>query len=85
MSEAITTQQRLNAIFAEKLNIEVPSDFTDLLDAGLLDSLSLVELLLQLEQEFGLRISLEDLSIDNFRSINSIAHLVGQVAAPSIA
>jgi acyl carrier protein len=36
----------------------------------------LVELLLQLEQEFGIDVVMADLEIDDFRTVNSIAAFV---------
>ena len=47
-----------------------------MLASGVLDSLTLVQLLLDLEQRFGVTIPLEELEIDDFRSVNSIARLV---------
>lgn len=67
---------RLRELFLERLRIEVPSTDADLIDQGLLDSLSLVELLVQLEQEFQVTVSLEELEIDDFRSVRSISRLV---------
>jgi D-alanine--poly(phosphoribitol) ligase subunit 2 len=67
---------RLTRIFAEKLMLEVESPETDLLDSGLLDSMSFVELLLNLEQEFGVQVAIETLDLENFRSISRIAQLV---------
>lgn len=67
---------RINAIFANALNLETPSPDIDLFDTGVLDSLAFVELLLQLEREFGVTVSLDELEIDNFRSIGRIAEFV---------
>jgi acyl carrier protein len=53
---------------------------TDLLESGLLDSMSFVELLLQLEQRFGYTPHLVDLDLEHFRSINRIAELVSAPA-----
>ncbi len=66
-------RQRLTRLFAEKLRLEIPSPDTDLVQTGILDSLSFVDLLFQLEGEFGARFSLDDLEIDHFRSIDQIA------------
>jgi acyl carrier protein len=49
---------------------------TDLIATGLLDSLALVDLLVQLEQEFDVQINLDDLEIDNFRSVRNIAAFI---------
>lgn len=69
---------RVQRLFVEALNIQVPSPDTDLIDGGLLDSLALVELLFAMEREFNVTIPLEELDIDAFRSVNSIADFVEQ-------
>jgi len=69
-------KDKLAAIFVQHLNIEAPACDTDLLLTGIIDSLALVELLLRLEQTFGAPISVDDLELDNFRSIESIARFV---------
>jgi acyl carrier protein len=65
--------QKLTELFAKKLNLEVSSVDTDLVETGLLDSLALIELLSQLEETFGVSVSTDDLELENFRSIASIA------------
>ena len=73
-TDAVNEQVRL--LFAEELNIEVPSDETDLIDGGFLDSLALVELLVEIEQRFGVRVPLDDLDIDDFRSVARISQVI---------
>lgn len=67
---------KIREIFSDTLNIEVPSDETDLIDAGYIDSLALVELLFAIEREFGVSVPLDELEIDNFRNVRSIGELV---------
>ena len=43
-------QTQLTGLLAEKLNVEVPSEETDLFETGILDSQKFVELLLHIEQ-----------------------------------
>ena len=76
MSLERNLQEQLTAFFLNKLQVRVVSPETDLLEAGLLDSLKLVELLLHLENQFGLHISVDDLEMERFRSIASIAQFV---------
>jgi len=64
------------AVFADVLKIEVPSYDTDLLATGLLDSLGFVDLLLELERRFGMRVSLETIEPENFRSVANIAQFM---------
>ena len=72
MSEHVAVRERLSALFSAKLNLEVPSTDTDLLESGILDSMTFVDLLVCLEKEFNQTISLDRLEIDNFRSIDRI-------------
>lgn len=69
-------QSELALVFAQVLHVDVPSPDTDLVATGRLDSVRMVELLLQLEVRFGVRMNLEDLEIDHFRSIATIAEFV---------
>jgi acyl carrier protein len=81
MIEHNGVHQKLTELFAKKLSLEVSSVDTDLVGTGLLDSLSLVELLAQLEETFGVSISTDDLELENFRSIDSIAGFVSRRTA----
>ena len=71
--------ERLGALFAQSFHIEVPSPDTDLLESGILDSFQFVELLAQLEEHFGLRLRIDDLELDDLRTLARIARMV---AAP---
>jgi len=68
--------ERLGAVFAESFHIEIPSPDTDLLETGILDSFQFVELLMQLEHHFGFRIKIEDIDLDDLRTLSRIARLV---------
>ena len=66
----------IRSLLSEKLLAEVDSPDTDLLKAGVLDSLALIQLLLHLEESFGVKIPLDELEIEDLRSVSSIARLV---------
>lgn len=83
MQDAFTLHQRITRLFVEHLNVDIASFDTDLLNTGILDSLQFVELLLRLENEFGLTVSLDDLEIDFFRSIDTIAAFVANRERPT--
>ena len=78
MVENYGIHQELTELFAKKLSLEVSSVDTDLVETGLLDSLALIELLAQLEETFGVSVSTDDLELENFRSIASIAGFVAR-------
>ena len=69
-------KNEITGLIKEKLLVELDSPEQDLLASGVLDSLTLVQLLLDLEQRFSVTIPLEDLEIDDFRFVTSIARLV---------
>ena len=88
MTDVNAVIERISAVFAESFHIEVPSPDTDLLETGILDSFQFVELLVQLEQRFGLRIKIDDIELDDLRTLSRIARLVaanGGAADPSAA
>jgi D-alanine--poly(phosphoribitol) ligase subunit 2 len=76
LTDANAIIERIGAVFAESFHIEVPSPDTDLLESGILDSFQFVELLVQLEQRFGLRIKIDDIDLDDLRTLSRIARLV---------
>lgn len=73
----------IRGIFSQRLAIEVESPTVDLLDTGLVDSVTLVELLLVLEQQFAISLPLEDLEMEDFRSVARIADLVARTKSAS--
>ena len=50
---------------------------TDLIGEGMIDSLSIMELILFLEQETGAPVPLEDLMLDSVRTARTIAAVYG--------
>ena len=80
MSPAHILRQQIYRLFCDTLNRPVPSVDLDLFEAGILDSVTFVELLLHLELDFGVRASAADLDLDRFRSISCIAEIVAERA-----
>jgi acyl carrier protein len=85
MADPKNLENQLIRLFAEKLHVEVPSVETDLIDTGLVDSLTFVEFLAQLEAGFGVQVSLEDLEIDRFRTISRIARFIATKNGTAVA
>lgn len=82
MPDPTALLERVSRLVSETMNVEIPMSDLDLFDTGILDSLGFADLMARLEQEFGVRISIEDLEIENFRSVERIAAFIdGQVAA----
>jgi methoxymalonate biosynthesis acyl carrier protein len=68
--------RRVQAVLRDRLMIEIASPETDLLETGLVDSIGLVELILELEERFEVSLPMEALEIDDFRSLYRIADLI---------
>lgn len=66
--------------FREQLAVDVASADTDLIEIGVLDSL--VDLVMHIEEEFHISVTLEDLEIENF---TTVAKMVRYVAARTAA
>ena len=66
---------RIHRIFVDQLALQVDVE-ADVIDSGILDSLSLVQLLVGLEQEFGVTVDVGALELEDFRSISRIAEFV---------
>ena len=69
-------QSRITSIFTEKLNLKAHQADMELIETGILDSMGLIELLFQLEKEFRITISIEEIETDDFRSIARIEEFV---------
>jgi acyl carrier protein len=81
MTDDSILQKEVASLLFQNLNVEVSSVHDDLIESGLLDSLKIVELLVELENRFLLRIPFEDLEIESFRSVASIARLISHLCA----
>jgi acyl carrier protein len=76
MYEAHLLLSKLNAVFERVLGSPAPAPDTDLFDDGVVDSLGFVGLLLQVQDEFGLKFTFEDMNLDCFRSVSGIAGFI---------
>jgi acyl carrier protein len=72
---------RIRQLFQDVLHIEVHSSEADLIEEGLLDSLVFVELLVGLEDNFGINVDVVDLNIEDFRTVRRIGQLVARLGA----
>ena len=76
-----SSNERVAAVVADVLGINAPDFGIDLLEAGILDSLALIELIHALELEFGTEFPLEELDVERFRTLDTITQLVVEAAA----
>jgi len=69
---------RVETVIRDALNVDVPTHETDLIESGLLDSLALVSLIVELETELAIELPLDDLDVERFRSVSGIAELLAE-------
>ena len=68
VSNALDLTQQVSELLRTAVHIEVESPDLDLMKNGLLDSLTFVEILLTIEQEFAVEIGVGGFEIDDFRT-----------------
>jgi D-alanine--poly(phosphoribitol) ligase subunit 2 len=74
---------QIEALLVEKLAIRVESDTTDLFQTGILDSMTLVQLVLALEERFGIELPVEQIEAEAFSTVARIAETVAAAGARS--
>jgi methoxymalonate biosynthesis acyl carrier protein len=72
-------------VLRDHLHVLVESPDANLLESGLVDSIGLVELIIQLEDRFGVAFPMESLELDDLRSINTIADLITRLSCIPLA
>jgi acyl carrier protein len=86
--DAHAIETSLRDWFARIHQIAIPDAGHDLFQAGIVDSLRFVELLVFIESEYGVPPVMSDLQIENFRTLRDIvgyviSGIVGRAAAQS--
>ena len=71
-------QQQITDIFAERFETRLESLQVDLLETGLVDSVKIVELVLEIEQRFGVSLPFEELEIEDFRTVPRLAERIAR-------
>jgi len=71
-------QREITTIFVERFDTRIASHDVDLLETGLVDSVKIVELVLELEQRFGVSLPFEELEIEDFRTIPRLAERIAR-------
>lgn len=69
-------REKVTALIEERLGVAVPHSGADLIEAGLLDSLALVTLIVGLEDTFGCQLPMDDFDVDRFRSVDAMVEFL---------
>jgi D-alanine--poly(phosphoribitol) ligase subunit 2 len=82
MSAEPTMVDRVRILIRDVLSFEVPTDNTDLIDSGVIDSLALVTMIAEIEEEFQVELPLDDFDVEQFRSVQRIAEFLSKALLP---
>jgi len=77
--EDIKLENRVSIIrnyICENINFDDFTNDVNLFDEGLTNSLFAIQLITFLEKKFGIKITMDDLDLDNFKSVNQICLFV---------
>ncbi len=75
-----SVKEKVRSFLARFFQCQDLQDDQDIFALGFVNSLFAMQLVLFVENEFGIKVENEDLNIDNFRTINSIAGLIERKA-----
>ncbi|HEY1771785.1 MAG TPA: acyl carrier protein [Gammaproteobacteria bacterium] len=76
MYESHLLLSKLSGLLERSVGSPAPDPDADLFESGVLDSLDFAGLLLQVEDEFGVRFTFENMDMDRFRSVSGIARSI---------
>ena len=68
-------EEQLIGYCRETFAAEVASD-TRLIEKGIIDSMGIMELVGYIEQQFGIELEMDDMTIDNFGAVSAIKALI---------
>jgi methoxymalonate biosynthesis acyl carrier protein len=76
MNDTSEARESIRTFINNAINIEGLSDDDNLFESGLINSLFAIQLTNFVERKFGIEIGMEDLNIENFKSIRATAAFV---------
>jgi len=68
-------EQQLVYYLQESTDVELTAD-TPLLESGVIDSMGVMALIAFIENEYGLVLDMDDLTIENFATVKDIKNLI---------
>lgn len=83
MDNPIHIHDKIASIVCTALTIDKIDADTDLIKEGYLDSLALVQLMVALEEGFGLTIPPAELDIEDYRSVEQMSKLISRLSLAS--
>ncbi len=77
----MTTREQVLAILKEVKPTKNLENVTDIVEGGYIDSFELMSLISNLSDVFGIEVSVDELTPENFNNVESIALMVDRLVA----
>lgn len=74
--EANAIRMKVHEYILQNISLDDLDDDLEIFNEGLVSSLFAIELMTFIEQNFIIKVTMEDLDIDNFKSVSSITQFV---------
>ena len=71
-----THRDIIRAYIMESVNLKELEDDFDIFAAGIVSSLFAIELMTFLEKTFSIKVTMDDLDMDNFKTVNSTGNFI---------
>jgi acyl carrier protein len=84
MSDTTQVKESIRNFINSSINMEGLDDDENLFETGLINSLFAIQLTNFVERTFGIEVGMDDLSIENFKSINATAAFVASKCAGNV-
>ncbi len=81
MSDSNQVKEIVRKFINDSINIDALGDDENLFESGLINSLFAVQLMTFIERKFGIEFGMDDLDIENLKSINATAAFVARKSA----
>jgi len=75
-SNASSPQEIIRSYILENINVPALDDDFDIFEAGIVNSLFAIELMTFLEKSFAVKVTMDDLDMQNFKSVNAASQFV---------
>lgn len=74
----MNNKKKIKEYLERETNRKIERDSQNLIEAGILDSFSMIKLIGYIENELKISVKMEELSPANFNSVNTIAETINQ-------
>lgn len=84
METYMNIPEKISTIVCKTLTIDQIDIDKDLFESGLIDSLSLIQLMMELEEGFEITISPEELDVEDYRSVRTMSKMITRLNLSSL-